>query len=149
MKTLLKMFALCMLLTFTFPSNAQLTMASRPGLFSNFSSNIPASSVELDKAFTALAGSKIQLDFGDKFSFAGTILSSVQKYKNLKSVIIKSPAFKDAILSISKRIDEDNSITYVGRISRENSSDGYQLVKDNSGKYLFTKIKTADLIQDF
>ena len=137
------------MLTFAFHSNAQVAIASRPGLFDNFSSNIPASSVELDKAFTALAGSQIQLNFGDKFSFAGTVLSSVQKYKNLKSVIVKSPGFKDALLSISKRIDSDNSVTYIGRIINESSTDGYQLVKDKSGKYSFNKIKTADLIQDF
>lgn len=149
MKTLFKVFALGLLLTFTFHSNAQVTMASRPGLFNNFSSNIPATTVELNKAFTAVAGSQIQLGFGDQFSFSGTVISSLQKYKNLKTVIIKSPAFKDALLSISKRIENDNSVTYVGRIINESSSDGYQLVKDNSGKYSFNKIKTADLIQDF
>ena len=149
MKTLFKTLALCSLLTFTFHSNAQLTMASRPSLFSNFSSNIPATSAELDKAFTAIIGSEIQLNFGSTFSFAGTVLSSVQKYKNLKSVIIKSPSFRDAILSLSRRIDGDNTITYVGRILNETSADGYQLVKDNSGKYSFNKIKTADLIQDY
>jgi len=53
------------------------------------------------------------------------------------------------LLSISRRIDDDNTVTYVGRILNENSTDGYQLVKDKSGKYSFNKIKTADLIQDF
>ena len=149
MKILFKVFTLCMLLTLTFHSNAQVTMASRPGLFNNFSSNIPATTAELDKAFNAVAGSQIQLGFGDQFSFTGIVLSSVQKYKNLKSVIVKSPAFKDALLSVSKRIDSDNSITYIGRIINESSTDGYQLVKDKSGKYSFNKIKTADLIQDF
>jgi len=145
-----KIVALCMLLTFTYPSNAQVTaMASRPAVFSNFSSNITATAVELDKSFTAKTGSAIQLNFGNNFSFTGTVLSSVQKYKNLKSVIIKSPLFKDALLSISRRIDDNNTVTYVGRILNENSTDGYQLVKDKSGKYSFNKIKTADLIQDF
>ena len=52
-------------------------------------------------------------------------------------------------LSISKRIDDDNTITYVGRIINEKYADGYELIKDKSGNYSFNKIKTADLIQDF
>ncbi|MEO7049290.1 MAG: hypothetical protein ABI091_28560, partial [Ferruginibacter sp.] len=78
-KILFKMFALCMLLTFTFHSTAQFSMASKPGLFSNFSSSITASSVEHDEGSAALEGRKIQPDPGDKFSFTGTANSSFQE----------------------------------------------------------------------
>lgn len=149
MKTISKLFALCLLLTISFSTHAQVVTSSRPELFTNFSANIPASISELDKAFAAVPGSSIQFNFANKFPFSGTVLSSVQKYSNLSSVIIKSSLLKNSLLSISKRINDDNTITYVGRIINEKYADGYELIKDNSGNYSFKKIKTEDLIQDF
>jgi hypothetical protein len=104
---------------------------------------------ELDKAFTATPGSSIQFNFANKLPFSGVVLSSVQRYSNLSSVIIKSSLLQNALLSISRRINDDNSVTYVGRIINEKYADGYELIKDNAGNYSFNKIKTQDLIQDF
>ena len=143
------MLVLCMLLTTVYEVNAQVNTSSRPDLFSSFSVNIPAQVSELDKAFVTVKGSSIQLNFANNFSFAGTVLSSIQRYSNLSSVIIKSPSFQNSVLSISKRINDDNSVTYVGRIINEKYADGYVLQKDNTGKYFFSKIKTEDLIQDY
>lgn len=149
MKTISKLLVWCLLLSISVYSHAQVTKSSRPELFSNFSANIPASVNELDKAFAIKPGSSIQFNFANKFLFNGIILSSVQKYNNLSSVIIRSSLLQNALLSISKRINDDNSITYVGRIINEKFSDGYELKKDDAGNYSFNKIKTEDLIQDF
>ena len=149
MKTISKVLALCMLLTATYHVKAQVLSSSRPDLFNSFSANIPTAEAELDKAFTATVGSSIQLNFSNKFSFTGTIFSSIKKYSNLYSVIIKSPVLHNSLLSISKRINDDNTITYVGRIINEKYADGYVLQKDNAGNYSFNKIKTEDLIQDY
>jgi len=149
MKTISKVLALCMLLTSVYQANAQVNTSSRPDLFSSFSANIPAQVAELDKAFITGKGSSIQLNFANNFSFTGTVLSSIQRYSNLSSVIIKSPLFQNSLLTISKRINDDKSITYVGRIINEKYADGYVLQKDNIGKYFFSKIKTEDLIQDY
>ena len=118
-------------------------------LFNNFSANIPTAVTELNKAFLAAEGSSIQLNFANNFSFTGTVFSSVQRYSNLSSVIIKISSLQNSLLSISKRINDDNTITYVGRIINEKYADGYELKKDNYGNYTFNKIKTEDLIQDF
>ncbi|MGH2646317.1 MAG: hypothetical protein ACRDE8_02075 [Ginsengibacter sp.] len=149
MKTLPRLFVLCLFVNVSLCMQAQVVKSSRPELFSSFSTNIPASISELDKAFAAAPGSLIQFNFTDKFSFSGTVLSSVQKYNNLSSVIIKSSLLKNSLLSISRRINDDNTITYVGRIINEKYADGYELKKDNTGNYSFNKIKTEDLIQDF
>ncbi|HEY5405592.1 MAG TPA: hypothetical protein VIJ92_00830 [Ginsengibacter sp.] len=149
MKTTSKLFALGFLLCITFVTQAQVTSSSRPTLFTSFSTNIPASVAELDKAFTAAPGSSIQFNFSNKLPFSGIVLSSVQRYSNLSSVIIKSALLQNALLSISRRINDDNTITYVGRIINEKYADGYELIKDNTGNYSFNKIKTQDLIQDF
>jgi hypothetical protein len=149
MKTLYKLFALCLLLISTHHSNAQVVHETRPDLFNSYSPNIPVPVSELNKAFVSSKGSTIQLNFSGKLTFSGNVLSSVKRYSNLSSVIIKSALLKNSILSISKRINDDNSITYIGRIINENYADGYMLEEDKSGNYSFNKIRTADLIQDY
>ena len=149
MKTLHKVFVLCMTLIASYNTNAQVIASSRPDLFNNFSAKIPTAVTELNKAFLGAEGSLIHLDFTNDFSITGTIFSSVQRYSNLSSVIIKLPSMNNSLLSISKRINDDNTITYVGRIINEKGADGYELKKDNAGNYTFNKIKTEDLIQDF
>ena len=149
MKTMFKLIALCLLMCITYFAKAQVNNSSRPDLFNSYSAIIPASVSELDKAFALGKASSIQLNFSDKLFFAGTVLSSVKRYNNLFSVIIKSTLLQNSILSISKRINDDNTITYVGRIINEKYADGYVLEQDKSGSYSFNKIRTADLIQDY
>jgi hypothetical protein len=149
MKTMYKLIALCLLMCITYFAKAQVNNSSRPDLFNSYSAIIPASVSELDKAFALVKVTSIQLNFSDKLFFAGTVLSSVKRYNNLFSVIIKSTLLQNSILSISKRINDDNTITYVGRIINEKYADGYVLEQDKSGSYSFNKIRTADLIQDY
>jgi len=149
MKPVSKLLLLCILLGIFKISNAQIVKSERPYLFNSYAAILPATVAELDKAFLARQGSSIQLQFSNNFSFTGTISSSVKKYSNLSSVVIESPLFHNSVLAISKRINDDNSITYVGRIINESYADGYELKKDDKGNYAFNKIKTEDLIQDY
>ena len=149
MKIINKAVVLGIILIAAFNTNAQVVKSPRPYLFNNLTANIPTAVAELDKAFLGAEGSSVQLNFANKFSLAGTVLSSVHRYSNLSSVIIKLPLFHNSLLSISKRINDDSTITYVGRIINEKYADGYELAKDKNGQYTFNKIKTEDLIQDF
>ena len=149
MKTASRLFVLCLLLTLSINTHAQVITSSRPELFSSYSNNIAASTSALNKALNAKVGSSIQIDFANQFSFSGIVLSSVQKYSNLSSVIIRSPLLKNSLLSVSKRINDDNTITYVGHIINEKFADGYELVQDKTGNCSFNKIKLTDLIQDY
>lgn len=148
MKILNLVLATCLTACLSFNSNAQVFTSSKPSLFTNFSPSVHASIPELEKAFIAKEGKTIQLNFANNFSFNGTVLSSVQRYHNLTTIIVKSELLQNTLLSISKRVNEDNSISYVGRIINENYSDGYELKKSKDGNYVFQKINMADLIQD-
>lgn len=149
MKTIRPALALWIILCFTITSNAQIVSSSKPYLFSNSSASFQAKTTELDKVFNAKAGSSVQLNFASNFTFTGTVLSSVQRYGKLSSVVIKSPSLHNALLSVSKRINDDNSVTYVGRLLNEAYADGYELKKSSDGNYTFHKIKTEYLIQDY
>ncbi|MEP7252707.1 MAG: hypothetical protein ABI683_10015 [Ginsengibacter sp.] len=149
MKTLVKAFVLCTLTCVAFTSRAQIVNSSRPTLFKNVSASFAVTTMELDKAFIVKEGSQVQLNFANNFTFSGVVVSSVQRYGKLSNIIIKSPNLHNTLLSISRRVNDDNSVSYVGRILNEGYADGYELKQGSDGKYAFHKIKTEDLIQDY
>jgi hypothetical protein len=145
MKSLTKTVMLFGLL-FTFAgARAQTTQA--PHLFDAFSNTISCNTAELERIFTLAEGSTVQLALSNNFIFKGNILNSIQRYPNLKSVLLKSTNFASAVFSISRRINEDNSVTFVGRILNDQYADGYELVKQGNN-YSLIKVKHDDLLQD-
>lgn len=148
MKTIKKLLALCIIIMSSYAAQAQILTSSRPYLFNNVSEKLPAAITELEKAFTAPEGDTLQMKLNN-FLFKGIITSSIKRYDNLYSVIIKSPSLHNTLFSISKRINDDKSITYVGRIINENYADGFELVQGNDGRYALNKIQTEVLLQDY
>ena len=156
MKHLNALLVLCLIVMCTHTSSAQILTNQRTQvqtnnksqLFRNNSQRVPAKVNELDKAFSAVEGSLIKLHFKN-FDFEGTITSSLKRYDNLYSVVIKSSSLDNTIFSLSKRINEDKTITYVGRMINENYADGYELIEAEEGGYFLNKIKTDVLLQDY
>ncbi len=149
MKISIKALLLCTIVCHSFTSNAQILHSNKAPLFANVASSFKASVPELDKAFLAKEGSSVQLQFANSFTFNGTIMSSVQRYGKLSSIIVKSASLQNTLLSLSKRINDDNTITYIGRILNGASADGYELNKNIDGSYTFNKVKSEDLLQDY
>lgn len=156
MKHMNALLVLCLIMMCTYTSSAQIITNQRSQiqssekaqLFRNTAQRVPAKRDELDKAFSAPEGSFIKLQFKN-FDFEGTLTSSLKRYDNLYSVVIKSSSLKNTIFSISKRTNDDKTITYVGRIINENYADGYELIKAEEGGYVLNKIKTDVLLQDY
>ena len=128
--------------------NLKAQSTSNPTLFDGYANLINCPNSELEKAFTSLQGNSILLSLSNNTTFSGQISSSIQRYGNLKSVVIKFDNLQGAIFAISKRINDDNSIAYVGRIINERFADGYELKRDANGGYFLNKIKTNDLLQE-
>jgi len=55
----------------------------------------------------------------------------------------------NTLLAISKRINDDKTVTYVGRIINDKYADGYELKRENNGSYAMQKIKTDALVEDY
>ena len=91
--------------------------------------------------FTAIPGETISLSFSEEFAYTGTVLSNEIKYNNLQSVIIKSAAYQNSLLQLSKITNTDNSFSYVGRIINPEAADGFELKKENNS-YRLQKIET-------
>lgn len=147
MKIFIKTFVLILSIGLCYNSIAQ-QQDLRPKLFAGVENKVNYPKAELEKIFTKTQGSKYQVSLPGNFNFTGTVVSYVQRYDNLKSFLIKSDVLKGAIFAISKRINDDKSISYTGRIINENYSDGYELKVDASGNYFLDKINMAELLPD-
>ncbi len=142
-------YALVLLLcTNSLIGSSQNPGTTKPKQFNSFPDIINCTEAELSKVFATSAGQNISLSFSDNFLFAGNVTDQVVKYSNLQSANIKSPLYNNTIFNISKRVNEDNSITYVGRIINTGYFDGYELKKDPNGNYKLIKIETDKVIQD-
>jgi hypothetical protein len=139
------------LLLFTVMSIAtygQNALIVKPAQFTSLPDRISCSPNDLNNVFFTESDQPVSFSFSNDFTFTGTVISNVYKYSNLQTVIIKSSLFGDAIFSLSKIINKDNSINYVGHIINKKYFDGYQLKKDALNNYQFVKIETDKIIED-
>ena len=148
MKIMNKMMALCVIIMSSYTTQSQILTSQRHSYFNKYAEKLPTTVDELDKAFTTPEGSKIKINFSG-LQFNGIVTSSIKRYDNLYSVVIKSPSLNNTLLAISKRINDDETVTFVGRIINEQYADGYELRKENNGAYAINKIRTDALIEDF
>ena len=148
MKTVYKMLVICMFTMTTWAARAQILKSERPYTFKNVADKVDAPVDELARAFSAREGSAIELKM-HKFQFKGVVTSSIKRYDNLYSVVIKSSDSPNTVFALSKRINDDKTISYVGRIINQRSADGFELTQAADGRYMLNKIKTEDLLQDY
>lgn len=126
---------------------AQSNKSAKVPLFKTMPKTILCTSLELNQFFQLPKGQqKMQTFIADQFDISGTIISSSAKFSNLSSTTIKLSAYNDAILSISKRIDEKNNAVFTGHIIHQNSSDGYELKKNEDNTYQFVKINVDEIL---
>ncbi|RNI34490.1 hypothetical protein EFY79_15010 [Hanamia caeni] len=147
MKIMYKLAAISVLMMLSYCSYSQ-PAPGKHNYFYKYASRLQTPDEELSKAFAVTEGSKVKLNFGG-FAFNGIVTSSIKRYDSLHTVIVKSAALDNTILAISRRINSDKSIIYVGRLINNNSADGYQLKKEDNGAYAMHKIQTDALIEDF
>ena len=148
MKSLSKTMLLLLLILSGATVYSQGTTNSQPKIFSNFPEEFALSATTLRDAFTSRNGDNVTLHLSSTFSFTGVVLSNEVKYSNLRSIIIKSPYFNNAIFHLSQITNDDNSISYVGRIINPDAFDGYMIRKDAAGNYAFKKFETKNILQD-
>lgn len=147
MKTYKTLLSLLLCLT-TAAAFSQKLDQSRPKLFAGYPETIQLSKNILQNTLNAAEGEEVIVAFTSDFRFKGMVISNQKKYDNLQSVIIKSPAFGNAVFQLSRIVNEDKTISYAGRIINPNAFDGYEIKKDQNNNYSFIKFETAKILQD-
>lgn len=99
----------------------------------------------IEGIFNLNPGTAVDVKFTQGFHVTGVVKSNKKVYENLQTVVIESSNYK-ANLFISKTIDQDNKIKYVGRMLGRGFQDGIELKMDNAGNNIIKKINLKDMI---
>jgi hypothetical protein len=137
-KTLL--FVLCTILSAA--SFAQ----TKPTLFDAYPEKISLSKTIITDAFSYNTGSSVSINLASNFTFAGTVISNLQKYNNLQTIIIRSSENSKSVFQISKITNKDNSISYAGLIINQDAADGY-VIKNNNDMYSLQKFESGKILE--
>ncbi len=121
-------------------SYSQTKRSSKTPLFENFPKTIKCTEPQLRSMFAAAKGQSVNLSLDENLSFSGPVVSNQVKYSNLQTIVIKLPAFKDALFSLSKQTDAQLNVNYVGRIMNPLYTDGFELTRNTDGSYQLIKI---------
>lgn len=140
----LNIFLLFILLAVSEGATAQ-TPAAKPAQFAAYATRLNCTEAQLAALLSLPENSTVSLTLAGGFEFRGIVQSSVQKYANLKTAIIRSTNFPGSVFSLSKRSDAVSGEQYVGRIMSVQHSDVYELQFEN-GQYVFEKKKFDNLV---
>jgi hypothetical protein len=113
---------------------------NKPQLFKELPERINVKLHELDGVFEQELGKPVTLPFSPGFTFHGTVVSKAEDPSaNVKSIVIKSANKSGASLALSRFINEDNTISYRGRIMSFKHGDAYEIVLEKGAYYLLKK----------
>jgi len=140
--------ALLLMLTLSATTAFSQNPTGKPSQFNNLPRQVNCSETEFERALSAPKGQTVSLAFSDNFVFTGEVISNIVKYGILQTILVKSPAYNNSLFSISRIINGDRSIKYVGRIINKKYADGFELKQDASGAYQLVKVQTDKVMPD-
>ncbi len=146
MKRLCKTLPVILLCITAAISHAQ-TSSGKPAIFANFPSSINISEAILKNSFEHSKDQHATILLGSGLSFSGTVISNVQKYQNLRILIIKSDVWANTVLQVSQITNEDNSFSFSGRIINPEAADGYEIKRSQGGTYTLRKFETGRIFE--
>jgi hypothetical protein len=121
---------------------------NKPKLFKELPNRINVSFKNMDNVFDFEVGKSVNLPLSLNFQFSGIVVSKAEDASaNVKSIVIKSTNKVGATLAISRIINNDNSVTYRGRIMSFQHGDAYEITNEN-GSYALVKKGLYDLYEE-
>ena len=117
-------------------------------IFTKFPDKINITQNLLNTTMNAKSGESVAVSFNTDFVFNGVVLSNEKVFYNLQTVVIKSPAFDNALFQLSKITNPDQTESFVGRIINVETSDAYLIAKDDTNNYQLEKIELKSILQD-
>jgi hypothetical protein len=134
-----------LLLLFTLPVFSQTKELSETSLFYNYPAKINLTNQLLSQIMTYSKGLSVNINFESGLTFPASVLEKKNLAENIRTITLKSPQFKNSILSITEITDSEGGITYQGRIINTIYKDGYEIKKSNN-KYYLEKFLTVRVL---
>ena len=123
---------------------------NKPRLFNNLPDRIPISQAEMDNLFQVNVGTRTQLSLATDASvrFEGDLISkSSVSVEGVQTAIVRSTNFNGARMTITKKINDDGTISYIGRILSFQHGDLYELT-NQQGQWFLVKKNFYDLVNE-
>jgi hypothetical protein len=121
---------------------------TKPKIFGHLPATIAISENLLQSFFSLTQNEETTLYFGSHFTFPCRVLSNQVRYANLRTVIVRSHIFGNAILQVSRITNDDLTTYYEGRIINENAFDGFVIKKVDGGTYQLQKFETGQVLDE-
>lgn len=115
-------------------------------LFDGVPENLQFENKLIEGIFSANAGTSVDIKFSQNFHITGIVKSNQKIYDNLQTIVIEASNYSKAKLFISKIIDDDKTVKYVGRIISRASQDGFEIKGSIVGNCSLKKISLQDMI---
>lgn len=113
---------------------------NKPKLFKDLPDRINLRMNDFDHLFTYEVGKNVSLPLAPNFVFQGVVISTAEDVAaNVKSIVVKSLERGGATFALSRIINENNTITYRGRIMSFKHGDAYDVVSENGAYFLIKK----------
>lgn len=119
----------------------------KPSLFASYPSVLNISESCLQNIFSFSSGQDAIIDFGNNLLFPCKILRNEVKYSNMRIVVIRSTAFDNAMLQVTRITNPDQSVSYTGRIINERAADGFEIKRSAGGSYQLQKFETDKVLE--
>jgi hypothetical protein len=123
---------------------------NKPRLFNNLSERIQVSQAEMDNLFQINVGTRAQLSLAADASvrFEGDLISkSTVSQEGVQTAIVRSTNFNGARMTITKRLNADGTVSYIGRILSFQHGDFYELT-NQQGQWFLVKKNFYDLVNE-
>lgn len=123
---------------------------NKPKQFDQLPARIAVTPAELDQVIHFQTGKKTTISFTSKSSLQleGQVVSVADNTdQNFQSVVFRSTNFPGASFTVSKKILDDGSISYTGRIISFQHADLFEL-KNENGNYFLVKRNFYDLVNE-
>jgi len=148
MKTLKQIIFVLFIGLCTTSAQAQKSKDVKKSLFTEFPGSIEISKNTLKNTLVSTPGQLVSIPFNEKFIFTGKVLSNEMKYADLQTMVIKSEEFPNTLFQLSKILNKDNSISYVGRIMNNEALEVYEIKNYLADNYSLQKIDLDKILQD-
>jgi len=149
----LSLSGLCLLsiLFSTFLSAQEIIPVNEPNyrralLFKSLPEKVTLEDAKLNSLLNVTEGNIVKIEMGSS-AIEGKVISAVNKYNNIRSVVIRSSNFNGATLTLSSSTRRDGTVKISGRLISIQHGDLYELEKQND-KYVLVKKNYYDLINE-
>ena len=123
---------------------------NKPMLFRNLPDKIALNAAELESYFTTHVGSNTQLSLASDLNqkFEGNLVSRSERGSDgFQTAIVRSTNFSGARLTVTRRQNDDGTVSYLGRIISFQHGDIYEL-QNMQGQMFLVKKNFYDLINE-